>query len=371
MTDSNPAGLRTARLQNVFRDFLQGSITIKTEHDGKLFLEAVCSQKSPSVCVEKIIASPHGLESIQRGVRVNTSAQFISLHVIPFLNYISHSDVKSLCEGDFFERILSAILDPPTVWKAMLQIFRQAGFLNGQSDDAIFARVCLEVVISSRQDLAAASNDLFALWDQLGFMKHSCHAVREAGYLIQKIIHMKSSGCRDMAETNGPGGRHDNDFSDFRQTSVFPTSGEFASSQRSFHRTAETKPVCTLTTYNEDFRDMNEAGLFTRDWRIVGTEPPRSAGSESLEESPVPIEHFNMLFEENMEYGREDGLGCESNESAATVSRSMRRTIFLNPSVAVPVELMPVCKSSLGRYYEYFSRDVAVDKGDQLISSWA
>ncbi|KAG5917771.1 hypothetical protein E4U42_007121 [Claviceps africana] len=238
MADGNPAGLRAARLQKSFRDFLLGRISIKTEHEGKLFLEAICSQQSPPMCVERIIASAHGLESIQRGVRVSIGARFISMNVIPFLNYISHSDVKSLCEGDFLERILSAVVEPPTVWKAMLQLFRQDGFLNGQSDAATFAWLCLEVVRSSRQDLAAASNDLVALWDQLAFMKHSCYAVREAGYRIQKIIQIKSSGNRGTAEINDPGGRHDNDFSDYRKISVFPTSDEFASSQQSFYRTA-------------------------------------------------------------------------------------------------------------------------------------
>ncbi|KAG5982283.1 hypothetical protein E4U55_002088 [Claviceps digitariae] len=238
MADNNPAGLRTARLLKTFRDSLEGKLPIKTENEGKLFLEAICVQKSPSICVEKIIASAHGLESIQRGVRVSTSVQFISLHVFPFLKYISHPDVKSLCEGTFLDKILSAVVEPPTVWKSMLHLCQQNDLLIGQSDVTTFAWLCLEIVRSPSQDLAAAASDVIALWDHLAFMKHPCHAVREAGYRIQKIIHMKSSGNCASSDINGPGGRHDNDFADYRQISVLPTSDEFASSQRSFYRTA-------------------------------------------------------------------------------------------------------------------------------------
>ncbi|KAG6006149.1 hypothetical protein E4U21_007259 [Claviceps maximensis] len=238
MADDNTVRLRTVRLQKTFRDVLQGRISIKTEQEGKMFLEAICVQESPSICVEKIIASTYGLESIQRGVRVGIDVQFISLNVIPFLDYILHPDVKSLCGGMFLEKIVSAVVEPPTVWTAMLHLCRQNGFLNGQSDVKTFAWLCLEIVRSPSQDLASASNDVVALWDQLALLQHSCHAVREAGYQIQKIIHLKSSGKCDLADVDGPGGRHDNDFADYRKISVLPTSDEFASSRRSFYRTA-------------------------------------------------------------------------------------------------------------------------------------
>ncbi|KAG6170686.1 hypothetical protein E4U11_001972 [Claviceps purpurea] len=238
MTDITSDNVRVTRLHKIFRDVLQGRRSIQTEHEGSLFLESIRAQESPSMCVERIIASSHGLENIQRGVRVNYSVHFISLHVIPFLKYISHSDVKSLCGGTFLEKVVSAVVEPPTIWKVMLQLHRQNGFLNKYSDAATFAWLCLEIALSSSQNLAAASSNLTASWDELAFTKHSCRAVREIGHRIHKIIQIKSPGNTDLAEINGPGGRHDNDFADYRQISVFPTSDEFASSQRSFYRTA-------------------------------------------------------------------------------------------------------------------------------------
>ncbi|KAG6147076.1 hypothetical protein E4U28_007793 [Claviceps purpurea] len=238
MADTKPDGIRVARLQKIFWDFLQGRRSIKTEHEGNLFLESICAQESPSICVEKIIASPNGLENIQRGVRVNTSAHYISLHVIPFLNYVSHSDVKSLCEGTFLEKIVVAVVEPPTLWKVMAQLYRHNGFINENSDATTFAWLCLEITLGSSQNLAAASSDIVASWDWLAFTKHPCHAIREIGHRIQKVIQIKSTGNPDLARMNGPGGRHDNDFADYRQISVFPTSDEFASSQRSFYLTA-------------------------------------------------------------------------------------------------------------------------------------
>ncbi|KAG5936840.1 hypothetical protein E4U59_004763 [Claviceps monticola] len=242
MAVNKPDGIRVARLQKIFWDFLQGRRSIKTEHEGNLFLESICAQESPSICVEKIIASPHGLENIQRGVRVNTSAHYISLHVIPFLNYVSHSDVKSLCEGTFLDKIVYAVVEPPTLWKVMAQLYRQNGFINENSDATIFAWLCLEITLSSSQNLAAVSSDIVISWDWLAFTKHPCRAIRDIGHRIQKVIQIKSTGNPGLADVlagmNGPGGRHDNDFAYYRQISVFPTSDEFASSQRSFYLTA-------------------------------------------------------------------------------------------------------------------------------------
>ncbi|KAG5981785.1 hypothetical protein E4U55_002563 [Claviceps digitariae] len=120
--------------------------------------------------------------------------------------------------------------------------------------------------------------------------------------------------------------------------------------------------------YDDDAHDMKEAGLFMRDWRIVGTEPPRSAGSDSSEESMVAIQHFNMLFEEDMKYDNLEGSEYKNKESGTAASGPGRGVIVLNPMAAVPVELIPVSRSSLGRYYEYFSRNVAMDEGDLLMN---
>ncbi|KAG5983547.1 hypothetical protein E4U55_007882 [Claviceps digitariae] len=123
------------------------------------------------------------------------------------------------------------------------------------------------------------------------------------------------------------------------------------------------RPAASLTTYNEDARDMKEGRLFTRDWRIVGTKTPPSLARNASDTDSV-VQHFNMYYQQKTDW---DAKGLCVTEPRTT-SGVMTLDLDLDPGTLKSIELMPLCKSALGRYYEYFSRYVAPKKGDQLIS---
>jgi hypothetical protein len=65
--------------------------------------------------------------------------------------------------------------------------------------------------------------------------------VRNIGQNIKHVLASTSSDCAE-----GPGGRHDNDFADFRKIKVLPTPDEFASTESPFYRRAHDVQECEV-----------------------------------------------------------------------------------------------------------------------------
>ncbi|XMA20289.1 hypothetical protein WAI453_013080 [Rhynchosporium graminicola] len=70
------------------------------------------------------------------------------------------------------------------------------------------------------------------------FLASSSHETRVIGYKIQHFLKAKESSANTNPVNAGPGGRHDNDFVDYRKTAIFPTSDEFMSDTQPFYRPA-------------------------------------------------------------------------------------------------------------------------------------
>jgi hypothetical protein len=64
------------------------------------------------------------------------------------------------------------------------------------------------------------------------------HGTRAYGYKIEKLLQTKSSANPNMV-TFSPGGRHDNDFADFRQIRIYPTTDEFLFKEQPYYLRAK------------------------------------------------------------------------------------------------------------------------------------
>lgn len=74
---------------------------------------------------------------------------------------------------------------------------------------------------------------------QRQLLESSSFDVRTLGQRIKHILSTFNSPCRDETDFS-PGGRHDNDFVDFRQVAILPTADEILSEEDPFLRRAET-----------------------------------------------------------------------------------------------------------------------------------
>jgi hypothetical protein len=112
--------------------------------------------------------------------------------------------------------------------------------------------------------------------------------------------------------------------------------------------------VDSVSAYDDDIRDMIGGGLFTRNWKIIGTVPP---GEEDGSEDGTS--HLAMMFVENMTPEIADSHFSYDN----TIS-----PIVLHPSIVELVELLPVSRSSLEQYYNYFKHNVIGNRDDSLVN---
>jgi len=235
MSSSQNSSRRAGLLKKRFQETVAGERPVRTPQDGQLFLEAVRSQHSPSQCVEIIVSKPSGLEAVRDAVRTDLSLSFILSHTLPFLRYLGSPSIKALVDGQLLEQILLVILNPPTLLTALVHLFRS----HQIPDDSLypFGWLALELISLPPSAQADVTEIVACVADSQQFIKCKDHGARELGYKIQKVIQLRCSPGQTR-ETGGPGGRHDNDFPDFRKIRIYPTTDEFLSTQLPYYQTA-------------------------------------------------------------------------------------------------------------------------------------
>jgi hypothetical protein len=238
MTSNGEESIRVRKLLKLFNDVTKGQRTITTPASARLFLEAVPCKEPPTVCLELLVSSPSGLEAVRNSVRADISLEFITTHTLPFLNFFSGPEVKLLADGHLLLQLLAIVVQPPTFWKALVDLF-----LNHQlPEDSLrpFAWLVHEVVSLPARLEIDLFKDVQAVVKNEGLLEVAFQETRELGYKIQKAVQIRSTpaGATEASAAESPGGRHDNDFADFRRIDIFPTSDEFLSTTKPFYRLA-------------------------------------------------------------------------------------------------------------------------------------
>ena len=232
---------RKGRLSKLFRDTLSGQRPVRNTQTAQLFLEAIRSRESASKCVEALVSSPAGLDAVRDAIRADLSPAFVSSHTLPFLGYLADPGVKTLVGGQLLRKVLLVVADPPTVLNALLDLLRAHKIPpDGQHAFAWLALELISLPADAGVDVSGLVGAVSERMQQL--QKCEDHAAREVWYRVEKIIQIRGSagahGDADAAAIDGPGGRHDNDFADFRRISIYPTMDEFLSTQPPYYRTA-------------------------------------------------------------------------------------------------------------------------------------
>ncbi|RYP86635.1 hypothetical protein DL769_000703 [Monosporascus sp. CRB-8-3] len=235
MTLTTDVDSRAGKLRKLFRDVLSGKRKITSSGDAKLFIEAIQAHETPSVCVEKLAASANGLEAIRYTVRADLSPSFIQSYTLGLLLLLSTDEVKALAEGQILWKILEVIVNPPTVWNALVK-----GFLDHRIEEQYltpFAWLLHELLTAPHDLELDIRTDAQEVIQNGGLSKSSVHATRDLAYKIEKVFQLKSASLPTNISFS-PGGRHDNDFADFRQIATYPTTDEFLATERPFYRRA-------------------------------------------------------------------------------------------------------------------------------------
>ncbi len=236
MSSNSAEAVRSTRLNKLFGSVLQGKRSIKSLADAKLFIEAVCHQSDHLDCVEKLAASSDGLIALKTSLRTDVSLSFVNEHTATFLRYISEPAIRQVCNGQYHKKLLVIIVDPPTLWNALVALYKDRS-LNEQSLHA-FAWLLLELVSLLDPSEADVLSDAQGVVADGFLLSSQSQDIKTLGYKIQNVLQTKDCTI-PMDPDSAPGGRHDNDPPDFRQIAILPTADEIRSKEKPFYRQAE------------------------------------------------------------------------------------------------------------------------------------
>lgn len=221
---------RATKLQKQLDAIVHGRQKI-TLQNSSLFLEAICAQQDRPACISKLIASKAGLEAIQASMRFNLDPNFFNGHAAALLTYLRAPELKEIASGKLLNEIILKIVDPPIFWDSFFQSFSKGLLVkDGQLSFVwlLHHLVTLPPPLSNvyREQAPAILSLLLASSDL---------AARAFGQKIKHILETCSVGAVVIGE-DGPGGRHDNDFVDFRDIAILPTCDEISSPEPPFLR---------------------------------------------------------------------------------------------------------------------------------------
>lgn len=265
---------RAGRLAGLFRNILNGNRKIRSSNDAKLFFEAARAQAAPSSCIEAIIASKHGIEALQLAVRVDLSVSFLQTQTLQFLAYLDDAQLSILADGQILQRALVAVAKPATFWNELVTA-AQSGALDEEAF-RVFSWLCFSLLSLPETAEVDIVTDVVPMDQSRRFLEASSPETRKLGYKIQRLLQLQMSPNNKSTDGYSPGGRHDNDFVDFRKVAVYPTTDEFLSNERPFYRQAkevfetdilERAAVHLDNTYRLTREDL--LGELRSDWQIA------------------------------------------------------------------------------------------------------
>ncbi|KAF2742814.1 P-loop containing nucleoside triphosphate hydrolase protein [Sporormia fimetaria CBS 119925] len=272
MADQEAAAKRAAGLTKLFNATIHGHREIKSASDSNRFLEAVCSQHDAAKCVESLIASSAGLDALGSAFRRHAAGDcdFLNGLATATILHFSTPSVKQLYDGQFLQRVIEKIVQPPTFWNTLVEA-HDARLLSIDATRA-FAWLLHDLLYSRSENVPDVRDIAKRVTDNASFIKSADSLdVRNIGH---KIKHVLDSTSDDS--TDGPGGRHDNDFAQIQKIKILPTSDEFASSEHPFYRrvdsiTSAAPETRGLTHVDNQFRLLREdlLGELRNDFQIA------------------------------------------------------------------------------------------------------
>ncbi|KAL0570783.1 hypothetical protein V5O48_011177 [Marasmius crinis-equi] len=222
---------RTRRLEKQFDAILRGKQPLISSNYTN-FIDGIIAQTSAPTCANRIVSSKAGLTALQSAMRFDHLPTFLNGRAASLLKFFQDPELSTINGGAYLYRILEHIMEPPIFWTTLSQAFR-----DGKLDQAgqcgfawlVFQRASMSVLGTVKLSCAAVDEDI------LESMKKSSYSeVRDFAGRISSIILPGTREQNSERAIFSAGGRHDNDFADYRKVEIPPTAGEIRCPDRAF-----------------------------------------------------------------------------------------------------------------------------------------
>lgn len=228
--------LRSSKLRKRLKEVLSGSSQLRTPREAQLFIEALTEIEDSAQCAEQLVASRHGLEALRVSVRLDISQTFIQGHAIKLIGIIVDAAVERLAGGLVRTKLLVALLDPPTFWTALLEVLL-AQNIDVQYHESV-AQLLYAMTCSPEFNGEIFTAGVQKVMDTGVLQESTVAAVRDTARKIHHAVAVRQGTAQE--DQNFPsGGRHDNDFANFREVAIYPTPDELSTTTRPFLRQAD------------------------------------------------------------------------------------------------------------------------------------
>ena len=214
---------RSSKLRALLEKVLSGKEKISGSN-ARLFLEAVCGQENKALCVQKLAASPYSQTALQSALCSDISITFLNGPVTSFLHFLGAPELRTVCGGDVLRRLLLNFVELTLVFEAFAAAFSREELIA--EGEMAFSWLLLQLVSLPKEKAVAYAH--LALEEQIRerLLKSSYQEVRLQARRIIHIVDNLSANHETLS--NGPGGRHDNDFVEIQKIEILPTCDELA-----------------------------------------------------------------------------------------------------------------------------------------------
>ncbi|EFI27390.1 CbxX/CfqX family protein [Coprinopsis cinerea okayama7 len=260
---------RVAKLTKIFDTICDGKTAI-TAYNGPQFIEAIYSHTDPIACLNKLATGKEGKNALQSAIRYKLDTGTLNGSSAALLNFLSNPDFASIGEGQLLRGIVLKIADPPIFWNALQKAFVD-GNLNDQGSRA-FAWLLFQLVSLPKESSDSYRSDAQLTTILAKLLASDSREVRGYGQQIKNVLATYQDVSKDGVSENlamaPPGGRHDNDFPDFRSIAITPTPDEIACSDQPFIRPSDalldpkTEDRRTAIHLDNQFRLLREDLLY-------------------------------------------------------------------------------------------------------------
>ncbi|KAK7464371.1 hypothetical protein VKT23_006538 [Stygiomarasmius scandens] len=218
-----------SRLTRIFHE----AIDKKQVKNHKQFIEAICVQPDATICMDKLIRKD-ALRLVREAIQSDLGLTFLNGPAMDLLRFLQTPEIKTINSGQYLERALQAIMEPPIFWNAFLDAFN--GKKLEEQAQRSFGWLLLQLLTLPGDTVSPYLPDAEAVLPTL--ITSPILDIRNAGQKIKHTISVVSSPPSAVVPNDNvrPGGRHDNDFADFRQIAILPTPDELASIEPPFLR---------------------------------------------------------------------------------------------------------------------------------------
>src|SRR5579862_8649354 len=114
------ASIRSTKLRALLSKVLSGKEGITTSN-ARQFLEAICDQPEPSICIQRLVGSAHGYPALRSALSFDISPAFLNGVVAAFLHYLEAPELRTICGGEVLRQIILKVVNTPLVWGALVK----------------------------------------------------------------------------------------------------------------------------------------------------------------------------------------------------------------------------------------------------------